>query len=413
MAEMWYYTTEGKQMDPVSMKELKRLVGDGTLKPTDMVWKEGMARWIRASSVKELFPDPISALDHYFSTGQEAPKRDAGPTSVTPAVAAANVPAPAKKSEPEPEEEEEAPRKKRRRSSEDDDDRDTSRPPRRRSDSSGGRGSNVGIIIGVVVFIVVMLIGCGGGFAILLMVGPFAPQPGQPINGQVNYNVGVRPNGVESRTFIFRKGVDYEITVRSQPRQPDVDLFIINGRTGQIAAFDDSVGPDSNIARWSPFETGDFRVEVRNLHDFTHVTSTVNIRELPANQPPPPPPPKDKVDGKDGQPPLPPDVTEGKGFIEVPLISTGKDKIYKFRVRAGHKVNFRVVPSAKRPNVNLDLFVLRDTDGAMIASDSKLDASAQVDFTPQITEVVRVRIFNAGAGPNTSTQAKLFFDVSP
>ena len=91
MAEMWYYTTEGKQMDPVSMKELKRLVGDGTLKPTDMVWKDGMARWIRASSVQELFPDPISALDHYFGGGHDAGKKDAGGTAVTPSTAAANT----------------------------------------------------------------------------------------------------------------------------------------------------------------------------------------------------------------------------------------------------------------------------------------------------------------------------------
>ena len=59
-AEMWYYTTEGKQMDPVSIRELRRLVEDGLLRPTDMVWKDGMERWIRASSVKELFPDPGS-----------------------------------------------------------------------------------------------------------------------------------------------------------------------------------------------------------------------------------------------------------------------------------------------------------------------------------------------------------------
>src|ERR671924_206222 len=74
MAEMWYYTSEGKQMDPVSIKELKRLVGDGVLKPTDMVWKEGMPRWIRASSVKELFPDPITALDKYFGGAAQAEK---------------------------------------------------------------------------------------------------------------------------------------------------------------------------------------------------------------------------------------------------------------------------------------------------------------------------------------------------
>src|SRR5881227_2589691 len=90
MAEMWYYTNEGKQMDPISMKELKRLVGDGTLKPTDMVWKEGMARWIRASSVKELFPDPMSSLDQYFTSSKEADKKTV--QAKTSGTAAASTP---------------------------------------------------------------------------------------------------------------------------------------------------------------------------------------------------------------------------------------------------------------------------------------------------------------------------------
>ena len=37
MAEMWYYTTDGKQMDPVPIAELQRLAGEGTLKPP---WSE-------------------------------------------------------------------------------------------------------------------------------------------------------------------------------------------------------------------------------------------------------------------------------------------------------------------------------------------------------------------------------------
>src|SRR5262249_35870477 len=32
------------------------------VKPTDMVWKEGMTRWVRAASVRELFPNtPVAA----------------------------------------------------------------------------------------------------------------------------------------------------------------------------------------------------------------------------------------------------------------------------------------------------------------------------------------------------------------
>ncbi|HZZ78330.1 MAG TPA: DUF4339 domain-containing protein [Gemmataceae bacterium] len=417
MAEMWYYTTEGKQMDPVSMKELKRLVGDGTLKPTDMVWKDGMARWIRASSVKELFPDPISALDHYFSSAQDPVKKDAGPTSVT-AASATSSPTPASaKSVPATvdDEEEETPRKKRKRSSDDDDDRDNGKPPKRRAESSrgGGGGSSIGIIIGVVVLVLFLLVGCGGGFAILLI---FGLKDAEPIKGQVSYQASIGPHGSDSRTFHFRRGVDYELTVRSDPRQPDVDLFVIKSSTGVVIIADQTIGPDSLI-RWTPGEEGDYRVEVRNLHNFMRVTSNVQIREIQPNQaPPPPPPPKDKQipPPKDGGPqPLPPDTREGKGSISLGIVQTNTERVQKFRVRAGHKVDLRVVPNGKGANIDFNLFVHRDSDNAMLASDDGPGAVASVSFVPQATEIVRVRIVNAGQGPKTNSSAKLFFDVSP
>ena len=55
--ELWYYTCEGKQMEPVSAAELKQLASSGMLKPTDMVWREGMPKWLRAGSTRGLFGD--------------------------------------------------------------------------------------------------------------------------------------------------------------------------------------------------------------------------------------------------------------------------------------------------------------------------------------------------------------------
>src|SRR5260370_42243871 len=57
MAERWFYTCEGKQMEPVTAAELKQLAAKGMLKPTDMVWKEGMPKWVRASSTQDLFSE--------------------------------------------------------------------------------------------------------------------------------------------------------------------------------------------------------------------------------------------------------------------------------------------------------------------------------------------------------------------
>jgi hypothetical protein len=88
MADLWYYTSEGKQMEPVNTAEIKQLARKGLLKPTDMVWREGLPRWIRASAAKEIFPDPLSRLEQAL----------AGPAS--PPVAKP-APAPAPVVEPE------------------------------------------------------------------------------------------------------------------------------------------------------------------------------------------------------------------------------------------------------------------------------------------------------------------------
>src|SRR5687768_9599724 len=51
----WYYSIGGDRQGPVAAAELKRLADAGTLKPTDLVWKDGMADWAQARSIKGLF----------------------------------------------------------------------------------------------------------------------------------------------------------------------------------------------------------------------------------------------------------------------------------------------------------------------------------------------------------------------
>jgi hypothetical protein len=56
MASEWYYTVNGQQAaTPVSTSQLKQMAGAGQLQPTDLVWQEGMANWVPASSIKGLF----------------------------------------------------------------------------------------------------------------------------------------------------------------------------------------------------------------------------------------------------------------------------------------------------------------------------------------------------------------------
>ncbi len=58
MAEQWYYSQQGQRQGPVLEEQLKQLAASGQLKPTDKVWKKGMAAWEAASAVEGLIPKP-------------------------------------------------------------------------------------------------------------------------------------------------------------------------------------------------------------------------------------------------------------------------------------------------------------------------------------------------------------------
>jgi hypothetical protein len=57
MATEWHYSRGDQQHGPVSAADLKTLAKSGELLPSDMIWKEGMAEWKPAGSIKGLFPD--------------------------------------------------------------------------------------------------------------------------------------------------------------------------------------------------------------------------------------------------------------------------------------------------------------------------------------------------------------------
>src|SRR4051812_18447658 len=50
----WYYLRGGQQQGPIGSAELKQLAATGGLGADDMVWKEGMAEWIKAGTVTGL-----------------------------------------------------------------------------------------------------------------------------------------------------------------------------------------------------------------------------------------------------------------------------------------------------------------------------------------------------------------------
>jgi hypothetical protein len=62
MADEWYYTNQGQQMGPVTTSQLKELAATQRLQPTDLVWREGLPKWVPASTAKGLFPEGQSAV---------------------------------------------------------------------------------------------------------------------------------------------------------------------------------------------------------------------------------------------------------------------------------------------------------------------------------------------------------------
>ena len=56
MPDNWYYEESGRKAGPVTSTELVALAREGKLRPTDLVWKEGMKEKKPAGKVKGLFP---------------------------------------------------------------------------------------------------------------------------------------------------------------------------------------------------------------------------------------------------------------------------------------------------------------------------------------------------------------------
>ena len=61
MAEEWYYASNGQQMGPISALELRGLAASGGLKPSDLVWTDGMSSWTPARATRGLFPAAVPA----------------------------------------------------------------------------------------------------------------------------------------------------------------------------------------------------------------------------------------------------------------------------------------------------------------------------------------------------------------
>jgi hypothetical protein len=235
VAELWYYTRQGKAMEPVSEGELKKLAASGGLQPTDLVWKEGMAKWVRAGSAKEIFGE--EEAESYLAD-------DPNP-----------VPGPRRASKRHDDYED---RRSRRQADEEDD-----YQPRRKKGLS--TGAKVGIVLGILGGVIVL----GGAILIIVLssggtVGdfnaPFTHSNRLTVSDPLDQ--ARRDHGTRCKTYNVKMigGTTYSIILRSKQFDAYLRLEEANGR--HIAENDDGgpgFGFDSHILFRCPV-TANYRV---------------------------------------------------------------------------------------------------------------------------------------------------------
>jgi hypothetical protein len=441
MADLWYYTCAGKQMEPVTMAELQRLAAEGVLRPTDMVWKEGMARWVRASAAQELYAAlPATPVVLAPAGAQEM----VGQEEIPPAPVALVVPVPIpetkqEKTRPEPPKparrptEEERPRPTARRAEKP---AEEERPRRRKTEASNSSGILIALGVGGGVLAIVLILAA----VVFLFARARHPAPGP----HANQNQGGFNGGILGQGFPMPQAT------------PDLDIYIYDKNTkkedmqiqagqlppGQPAkwlAKDSEPNQDCDINPWSPPRSDDYLIRVVHCDDNAltpHVTvrARVSIQELnPAgktrtydvslekgrehtNRLPfqqgtiyhvsvrtleviktPRPAFVDNTPKPLQPEPLPADVSPLPGKVEFDRLEPGKDFVFKIQVPAGKKANISASAYTKRTGTSLQMFVYRERDNVALSQDAEAGVERTVLLpAPAQTEIYRVRIVNAG-----------------
>ena len=94
MTDQWYYVHDSKRIGPLTARQLMERASAGQLKPTDMVWKEGMEKGIPAEKVKNLFPHARSGGDRAQSHPTDSAGTSPASTASWPSIAVSGAPSP-------------------------------------------------------------------------------------------------------------------------------------------------------------------------------------------------------------------------------------------------------------------------------------------------------------------------------
>jgi hypothetical protein len=54
MNEQWYYTIGGARFGPLTVEHLAKLIASGECRPDVLVWRAGLAQWVRADSQPQI-----------------------------------------------------------------------------------------------------------------------------------------------------------------------------------------------------------------------------------------------------------------------------------------------------------------------------------------------------------------------
>jgi hypothetical protein len=333
MSDLWYYTIEGRQRTPVPSSELRRLAAEGSLKPNDLVWREGMPRWVRARSAD--LPEPL-----VFPVHPEPPTAAAEP----------------------------------------------GRRPHRTGPSAG---MNLGVVVATFLFGLVLIGILAVGLAIYLIANSGPPHhistavtPGPTEKSSVTYTVDLEAGQNDVRPIALTAQVRYEIVVVSD-QNTDVDLFIFDGDREE--AKDIEWNKDARVL-WTPPASKAYRFELHNLGPVA-TRSHVTIRQFP----------RDNAGGFDPlEPPPPPGVKVGRGVVQLDNVLPGTQQEFKLQLKGGREESLRLI-AHQADGVDARLALIRDADGQEVASAGEQgQTSIQLRFTPPVTTVYRVRVRNLG-----------------
>ena len=92
MSQNWYYARGNDQFGPVTIDQLKSLIGTGQVQMADLVWTEGMAQWMAAQTVPELVARTTA---NPYAAPPVTPPPTVNPYSANPYAANPAVPNPA------------------------------------------------------------------------------------------------------------------------------------------------------------------------------------------------------------------------------------------------------------------------------------------------------------------------------